>query len=101
MKAAAQKHLGPLDFSGGPNAPKPGSGMQALQASAISKPTATTKPLNPPATEAEMEHASALWTAASDDLVARGYARHLWGNLAMPAREIVILIIRTSGSQQP
>lgn len=98
MSAARQKHLGPLDFSGGPNAPKPGSGMQELQAAAII-PAKKTKPLNPPATEAEMEHASALWTAASDDLVARGYARHLWGNLAMPAREIVILIIRASGSE--
>ncbi|HTJ77974.1 MAG TPA: hypothetical protein VL357_03185 [Rariglobus sp.] len=38
MSAARQKHLGPLDFSGGPNAPKPGSGMKALEAAAISKP---------------------------------------------------------------
>jgi hypothetical protein len=52
------------------------------------------QPLNPPATEAEVERASAFWTAASDDLVARGYARHLWGNLDRAARELVILILR-------
>ncbi|HSI10392.1 MAG TPA: hypothetical protein VK961_00045 [Chthoniobacter sp.] len=56
--------------------------------------TAKVQPLNPPATEAELERASLLWTNASDDLVARGYARHLWGCNSTPAKELVVLLLR-------
>jgi len=61
------------------------------------KPT----PLDPPATEAEHDRASELWTLASDDLVRRGYARHLWGNLALPSKEAIIHMIRAASGQQP
>lgn len=54
----------------------------------------TPRPLDPPATEAEKDRAAELWSAANDDLVARGYARHLWGNLSRPAQEQIILILR-------
>lgn len=61
----------------------------------MSKPA----PLTPPATEAEKDRAAELWTLASDDLVARGYARHLWGNLGRPSQELVILILRHANNQ--
>ncbi|MFA6962407.1 MAG: hypothetical protein WC205_16755 [Opitutaceae bacterium] len=45
MTAARQHHLGPLDFTGGPNAPQPGSGMKELKAAAITKPASFYYPL--------------------------------------------------------
>lgn len=59
------------------------------------------KPLHPPATEAEKERASRIFTAASDDMVARGYCRHLWGNLSGPAQEFIILQIRLTDASAP
>jgi hypothetical protein len=56
------------------------------------------KPLEPPATEAEKNRAAELWTNANDDLVARGYARSLWGNLSRPAQEQIVLILRAAGA---
>ena len=53
-----------------------------------------TLPLNPPATAAELDHAAEIWTAANDVMVARGFARHLWGCLRQPARDLVVLVIR-------
>jgi hypothetical protein len=59
------------------------------------------KPLHPPATEAEKNRASEIFTAASDDMVARGYARHLWGNQSGAAQEFIILQIRLADASKP
>jgi hypothetical protein len=66
----------------------------------MAKP-AHAKPLHPPATTAEKERAAAIYTAASDDLCARGYARHIWGNVSGPAQELIILIIRLAEASKP
>ena len=55
---------------------------------------ANAKPPDPPITEAEKDRASILFTAACDDMVARGYARHLWGNIHGDAQQFIILILR-------
>lgn len=60
---------------------------------------ADAKPLHPPATEVEKERASQIFTAASDDMVARGYGGHIWGNLAGPAQDFLILVIREATSR--
>jgi len=52
------------------------------------------KPLNPPATEAEKNEASRVWTAAMDVMQARGFGRHLWGNTSGAAQDFVILMLR-------
>lgn len=62
---------------------------------------AHSKPLHPPATEAEKDRACRIFTAASDDMVARGFCRHLWGNLSGPAQEFIILQIRLTDADQP
>jgi len=54
------------------------------------------KPLNPPATEAEKNEASRVWTAAMDVMQARGFGRHLWGNTSGAAQDFVILMLRAS-----
>lgn len=51
-------------------------------------------PLIPPATEAEKDFASRVWTEAQDVMVERGYGRHLWGNMPSACHEFVILMIR-------
>lgn len=57
------------------------------------------RPLHPPATETEKERAARLFTLATDDLVARGYCRHLWGNMAGPAQESFILVLRHADAE--
>lgn len=52
------------------------------------------RPLKPPATEAELNRASEIWTAAQDIMVARGFARHLWGNQHSSCHEFVVLMLR-------
>ena len=61
---------------------------------AKTKTTKAPKPLDPPATEAELEEASRIWTASMDDMTARGWAPHLFGNQSRGARELTILLIR-------
>jgi hypothetical protein len=56
----------------------------------------TVKPLDPPATEAELNRASEVWTAAQDVMVERGFARHLWGNYPASCHEFVVLMLRTA-----
>jgi hypothetical protein len=53
-----------------------------------------TLPLDPPATAAELDHAAEIWTAAQDNMVARGYARHLWGCQPAAGHEFVVLMLR-------
>lgn len=53
-----------------------------------------TLPLNPPATEAELDHAAEIWTAAQDVMVARGFGRELWGNRPASCHEFVVLMLR-------
>lgn len=61
----------------------------------MSMPTRTKAlPLYPPATEAELERASQIWTAAQDVMVARGFGRTLWGNQHASGHEFVVLILR-------
>lgn len=62
--------------------------------------TSTPKPLplNPPATEAELDRAAEIWTAAQDNMVARGYGRHLWGNQQAAGHEFVVLMLRASNN---
>ena len=62
-----------------------------------SKPKAL--PLDPPATEAELDHASQIWTAAQDVMVARGFGRHLWGNQHAAGHEFVVLMLRAEQAQ--
>lgn len=57
------------------------------------------KPLKPPATEAELDRASAVWTAAQDIMVARGFARALWGNQRQCCHEFVVLLLREATRQ--
>lgn len=51
-------------------------------------------PLDPPATEAELDRAAEIWTAAQDNMVARGYARKLWGCQQSAGHEFVVLMLR-------
>lgn len=51
-------------------------------------------PLDPPATEAELDHAAEIWTAAQDVMFARGFARHLWGCGTAAQHEFVVLMLR-------
>lgn len=51
-------------------------------------------PLDPPATEAELDHAAEIWTSAQDVMVARGFARHLWGCGTAVQHEFVVLMLR-------
>lgn len=62
----------------------------------MTAPKTQVHPLNPPASEAELDHAAKTWTAAMDDMVARGYARHLWGCQTTPGIELVVLLLRLS-----
>lgn len=62
----------------------------------MTPPKATALPLNPPASEAELERAAQIFTAAMDDMVSRGYARHLWGCQNTPGIELVVLLLRLS-----
>lgn len=55
------------------------------------------KPLKPPATEAELDRASEIWTAAQDTMVARGFGRELWGNQRACCHEFVVLMLREAG----
>lgn len=57
-------------------------------------------PLNPPATEAELNCAAEIWTAAQDVMVARGFARHLWGSSPAAAHEFVVLMLRGKYANQ-
>lgn len=63
----------------------------------MSKPQ--TLPLDPPATEAEKDRASRIFTAAADVMVARGFGRHLWGNTSGPAQEMIILMLREAAKE--
>ena len=56
---------------------------------------ATPLPLDPPATEAEFDHAAQIWTAAQDVMVARGFARLLWGCGTTAQHEFVVLMLRS------
>jgi len=51
-------------------------------------------PLDPPATEAELNRASQIWTAAHDVMVARGFGRHLWGCQSAAGHEFMVLMLR-------
>ncbi|HEY8898915.1 MAG TPA: hypothetical protein VIM61_00670 [Chthoniobacterales bacterium] len=53
-----------------------------------------TMPLSPPATEAELDRASTIWTAAQDAMVERGFGRHLWGAQQQAGHEFVVLMLR-------
>lgn len=53
-----------------------------------------TLPLVPPATTAELDHAAEIWTAAQDVMVARGFARRLWGTFPAAQHEFVVLMLR-------
>lgn len=54
----------------------------------------TVKPLVPPATEAELNEASRVWTEAQDIMVKRGFGRELWGNQRRCCHEFVVLMLR-------
>jgi hypothetical protein len=58
-------------------------------------------PLSPPATEAELNEASRVWTKAQDIMVKRGYGRHLWGNQRKCCHEFVVLMLRQSKIRNP
>lgn len=62
---------------------------------AATKP-AKVLPLDPPATEAEKNEASRVWTAAQDVMVARGFGRYLWGNTSEATHDFVILMLRAA-----
>ena len=59
----------------------------------------TVKPLDPPATEAELNEASRCWTEAQDVMMERGYGRILWGNQRHCCHEFVVLILRASQNE--
>lgn len=63
------------------------------------KPKPKPLPLDPPATEAELDHAAAIWTAAQDVMVARGFARKLWGCQPAAGHEFVVLMLRSEQAQ--
>jgi hypothetical protein len=63
--------------------------------------SAKVKPLHPPATEAELEFASVVWTAAQDIMVRRGFGRHLFGNQSRASNEFVVLMLRECAKHQP
>lgn len=53
-----------------------------------------TLPLVPAASVAELDHAAEIWTAAQDVMVARGFARRLWGTFPAAQHEFVVLMLR-------
>lgn len=54
----------------------------------------TVLPLDPPASEAELEIASRVWTDAQDVMVARGFGRLLFGAQAKASNEFTVLMLR-------
>ena len=61
----------------------------------MAKPSET-KPLVPPATEAELDRASEIWTAAMDDMVSRGFERKLWGYQSEATKDFTVLLLRNA-----
>lgn len=51
-------------------------------------------PLDPPATEAELDNASRVWTAAQDVMVARGFGRLLWGSQGKDCHDFIVILLR-------
>jgi hypothetical protein len=51
-------------------------------------------PLDPPATEAELDLASRVWTDAQDVMVARGFGRVLFGATSKASNEFTVLMLR-------
>lgn len=62
----------------------------------MTTPVTHVKPLDPPATAAELNEASRCWTAAQDVMVQRGFGRHLWGNERACCHEFVVLMLRAA-----
>jgi len=60
----------------------------------------TVKALKPPATKAELDGASAIWTAAQDIMVKRGYGLALWGNQRACCHEFVVLMLRAVATRE-
>jgi hypothetical protein len=69
---------------------------RSKSASSAGSARSKVKPLNPPATEAELNNASRYWTEAQDVMVQRGFCRHLWGNERACCHEFVVLMLRAA-----
>ena len=58
------------------------------------------KPLDPPATDAELNRAAKIWTEAQDIMVERGFARHFWGMLEHAGHEAMVLMLRQADRER-